>query len=97
MCDHYSRAETNQGRKLLIIRKFLPRKLFRGGNYSRKYGICFTTFDFALNNRQLNSSNFEISQLLDSNKVKQHQGNPESHQTVIGQSSESHRTALRQS
>jgi hypothetical protein len=35
MCDHYSRAETNQGRKLLIIRRFLPRKLFKGGNYSR--------------------------------------------------------------
>ena len=24
-----------QGRKLLIIRRFLPRKLFKGGNYSR--------------------------------------------------------------
>ena len=34
-CDHYSRAETNQGRKLLIIRRFWPRKLFKGGNYSR--------------------------------------------------------------
>ena len=38
ICDHYSRAETNQGRKLLIIRRFLLRKLFKGGNYSRKYG-----------------------------------------------------------
>ena len=28
-CDNYSRAETNQGRKLLIIRRFLPRKLFK--------------------------------------------------------------------
>ena len=27
ICDHYSRAETNQGRKL-----------FKDGNYSRKYG-----------------------------------------------------------
>ena len=35
MCDHYSRVETNQGRKLLIIRSFLLRKLFKGGNYSR--------------------------------------------------------------
>ena len=35
ICDHYSRAETNQGRKLLIIRRFLVRKLFKGGNYSR--------------------------------------------------------------
>jgi predicted HAD superfamily hydrolase len=34
-CDHYSRAETNQGRKLLISRRFLLRKLFKGGNYSR--------------------------------------------------------------
>ena len=39
-CDHYSRAETNQGRKLLlIIKRFWPRKLFKGGNYSRKYCI----------------------------------------------------------
>ena len=35
ICDHYSRAESNQGRKLLIIRRFLLRKLFKGGNYSR--------------------------------------------------------------
>jgi hypothetical protein len=35
ICDHYSRAETNQGRKLLIIKRFLLRKLFKGGNYSR--------------------------------------------------------------
>ena len=35
ICDHYSRAETNQGRKLLNIRRFLLRKLFKGGNYSR--------------------------------------------------------------
>ena len=34
-CDHYSRAETIQGRKLLIIWRFWPRKLFKGGNYSR--------------------------------------------------------------
>ena len=34
-CGNYSRAETNQGRKLLIIRRFLSRKLFKGGNYSR--------------------------------------------------------------
>ena len=38
-CGNYSRAETNQGRKLLIFRRFFPRKLFKGGNYSRKYGI----------------------------------------------------------
>ena len=31
---YYSRAESNQGRKLLIIRRFLLRKLFKGGNYS---------------------------------------------------------------
>ena len=34
-CGNYSRAETNQGRKLLIIRRFWLRKLFNGGNYSR--------------------------------------------------------------
>jgi hypothetical protein len=34
-CDYYSRAETIQGRKLLSIRRFRPRKLFKGGNYSR--------------------------------------------------------------
>ena len=34
-CGNYSRAETNKGRKLLIIRRFLLRKLFKGGNYSR--------------------------------------------------------------
>ena len=38
-CDQYSRAETNQGRKLLIIRRFLLRKLFKGGNYSRAEAI----------------------------------------------------------
>jgi hypothetical protein len=32
---NYSKEETNQGRKLLIIRRFWPRKLFKGGNYSR--------------------------------------------------------------
>ena len=35
ICDHYSRAETNQGRKVLIIKRFLLWKLFKGGNYSR--------------------------------------------------------------
>ena len=34
-CGNYSRAETIQGRKLLNIRRFRPRKLFEGGNYSR--------------------------------------------------------------
>ena len=34
-CGNYTRAETNQGRKLLIIRGFWPWKLFKGGNYSR--------------------------------------------------------------
>ena len=34
-CGNYSRAETNQGRKLLIIRRLWLRKLFKGGNYSR--------------------------------------------------------------
>ena len=38
-CGNYSRAETNQERKLLIIRRFCPRKLFKGGNYSQKYGM----------------------------------------------------------
>ena len=32
---NYSRAETIQGRKLLIVKRFLPRKLIKGGNYSR--------------------------------------------------------------
>ena len=34
-CGNYSRVETNQGRKLLIIGRFWVRKLFKGGNYSR--------------------------------------------------------------
>ena len=34
-CDHYSREETIQGRKLLNNRRFLLRKLFKGGKYSR--------------------------------------------------------------
>ena len=29
-CGNYSREETNQGRKLLIFRRFWPRKLFKG-------------------------------------------------------------------
>ena len=37
-CDNYSRETTIQGRKLLIIRTFCVRQLFKGGNYSRKYG-----------------------------------------------------------
>ena len=32
---NYSRAETIQMQKLLIFRRFWPRKLFKGGNYSR--------------------------------------------------------------
>ena len=32
-------AETIQWRKLLIIRRLWPRKLFKGGNYSQKYSI----------------------------------------------------------
>ena len=36
---NYSSAETNQGRKLLIIWRFWPRKLFKGGNYSRAESI----------------------------------------------------------
>ena len=36
-----------QGRKLLIIRRFLLRKLFKGGNYSRAETIRGNTvFDF---------------------------------------------------
>ena len=38
-CDYYSREETIQGRKLLIIRRFLMRKLFKGGKYSREETI----------------------------------------------------------
>ena len=34
-CDHYSREETIQGRKLLNNRRFWLRKLFKGGKYSR--------------------------------------------------------------
>ena len=37
--DNYSRAETNQGRKLLIFRRFWLRKLFKGGNFSREESI----------------------------------------------------------
>ena len=39
-CDHYSSPKSIQGRKLSIIKRFWPRKLFKGGNYSQKYGIC---------------------------------------------------------
>ena len=46
ICDHYSRAETNQGRKLLNIRRFLLRKLFKGGNYSRAETIRGNTVVF---------------------------------------------------
>ena len=38
-CDYYSREETIQGRKLLIFRRFLLRKLFKGGKYSREETI----------------------------------------------------------
>ena len=41
---NYSSAETIQGRKLLIIKRFWLRKLFKGGNYSRKYGIQICVF-----------------------------------------------------
>ena len=36
---NYSREETIQGRKLLIIRRFWPRKQFKGGKYSREKSI----------------------------------------------------------
>ena len=45
-CDYYSREETIQGRKLLIIRRFLLRKLFKGGKYSREETICGNTVSF---------------------------------------------------
>ena len=35
ICDNYSQAEINQGRKLLIIWRSWLRKLFKGGNYLR--------------------------------------------------------------
>ena len=38
--------ETIQGRKLLIIRRFYLRKLFKGGNYSRKETIWGNTVCF---------------------------------------------------
>jgi len=57
-CGNYSRAETNQGRKLLIIRRFLLRKLFKGGNYSRAETIRGNTVTFYL--------------LLDGNFFKRH-------------------------
>ena len=37
--ENCSSEETIQGRKLLIIRRFWPRKLFKGGNYSREETI----------------------------------------------------------
>ena len=40
---NYSREETIQGRKLLIIRRFWLRKLFKGGNYSREETIWGNT------------------------------------------------------
>ena len=40
---NYSREETIQGRKVLIIRRFLLRKLFKGGKYSREETICGNT------------------------------------------------------
>ena len=50
MCDHYSRAESNQGRKLLIIKRFFLRKLFKGGNYSRAETIRGSTVVFSISN-----------------------------------------------
>ena len=58
ICDHYSRAETIQGRKLLIIRRFWPRKLFKGGNYSRAETIRGNTVDCCIS---CNKVGFEIS------------------------------------
>ena len=40
---NYSKEETIQGRKLLIIRRFWLRKLFKGGNYSREETIWGNT------------------------------------------------------
>ena len=37
-CGNYSKEETIQGRKVLNDRRFSLRKLFKGGNYMRKYG-----------------------------------------------------------
>ena len=51
-CDHYSSAETIQGRKLLIIKRFWPRKLFKGGNYSRAETIRGNTVVMNLDNGQ---------------------------------------------
>ena len=36
---NYSKEETIQGRKLLLIRKICPRKLFKGGKYSSEETI----------------------------------------------------------
>ena len=38
-CDNYSKEETIQGRKLLIIRRFWVRKQFKGGKCSREETI----------------------------------------------------------
>ena len=43
-------SKTIQGRKLLIIRTFWPQKLFKGGNYVRKYGMyLLICIPFAIN------------------------------------------------
>ena len=62
-CGNYSRAETNQRRKLLIIRRLWLRKLFKGGNYSRAetsrgntVGINMTTVIF---------NHFEVSTFME--------------------------------
>ena len=47
-CGNYSRAESIQGRKLLIIRRFWPRKVFKGGNYSRAETIRGNTVGISL-------------------------------------------------
>ena len=59
-CDNFSRAETIQGRKLLIIRRFWLWKLFKGGNYSRAETICRNTVFWFLLPTSKNQNNQKV-------------------------------------
>ena len=57
---YYSRGETIQGRKLLIIRRFWPRKLFKGGNYSREETIWGNTVTYLCFENSTSLNNWEL-------------------------------------
>ena len=55
-CGNYSRAETIKYLEVITAETIQGRKLFKGGNYSRKYGNQFN--DFSNQPLKLISSNF---------------------------------------